>query len=155
MKNNRSYDFLAYMKTPMSKESISIIYKANKIKYEKCELFGDFVISLLTLCFDTYMGDDVTTITDGLKHFDWCWKKNIDNFKKEGFNFNSDLLCHYFKEFLIEVFYLVDNKEDADNNTKSIIMWSNLFNYTKDKSQSDMETLLEIYKIFDAEIKPC
>ena len=53
----------------MSKESIMMIYGANNIRYEKCELFNDFVQSLLMLAFDTYMGDDVTDIDDLLDIF--------------------------------------------------------------------------------------
>ena len=46
------------------------------------------------------------TEEDKLKHYQWCWEKTIDNFKKENINFKfSENDYEYFKEFFFEVFY--------------------------------------------------
>lgn len=151
MDNN--YDklsFLAYIHNPISKESISVIYASNNIKYEKCELYSDFVQSLLMLVFDTYMGDDVMTISDQKKHFKWCWDKVIENFKEEGITFKSEKLYDYFSEFMLEVFYSYDGKKPYDFTDSGILkIWNDIFTYDKSKTQADIDTLVEIYKIFE------
>jgi hypothetical protein len=142
--------FLAYINNPISKESIAIIYASNNIKYEKCELYSDFSQSLLMLAFDTYMGDDVMTIDDQIKHFKWCWEKIVDNFKKEGIYFKSSKLYNYFLEFMLEVFYTYDGKKPHDYNDVGILkIWNDIFTYDKPKTQSDIDTLIEIYNIFE------
>ena len=78
---NKTLELLNYINKPMSKESIGILYATNGIRYDKCELFNDFILSLLMLIFDTYMGDDIMTPSDQEAHFKWCWNKNIENFK--------------------------------------------------------------------------
>jgi hypothetical protein len=149
-KNNKHHNFLAYMNNPMSKESIDIIYSANKICYEKCELYSDFIQSLLMIVYSTYMGDELTDKTNQTKHFNWCWEKNISNFKNEGINFKNDKLYGYFKEYMFEVFYSIKDKNPSSFTDKiSLKMWYNIFDYEKIKTNSDVDTLIEIYKIFD------
>ena len=151
MDNN--YDklsFLAYIHNPISKESISIIYASNNIKYEKCELYGDFVHSLLMLAFDTYMGDDVMSVEDQINHFKWCWDKVIKNFKDEGIYFKNVKLYNYFLEFMLEVFYTYDGKQLYDYTDNGILkIWNDIFTYDKTKTQADIDTLIEIYEIFE------
>ena len=143
-------NFLSYINNPMSKESIEVLYSANNIKLEKCSLYGDFVQSLLMISFDTYLGDEVTNQEAQLKHFQWCWDKNIENFKLEGINFNSDKLYDYFLQFMIEVFYLYKEKKPFDSTDKGLLkIWADIFNYDKPKSNSDIDTLIEIYSIFE------
>jgi hypothetical protein len=142
--------FLAYIHNPISKESIAVIYASNNIKYEKCELYSDFVQSLLMLAFDTYMGDDVMGVEDQKKHFKWCWDKVIENFKEEGISIKSDKLYDYFLEFMLEVFYTYDGKKPYDFTDEGVLkIWSDVFTYDKSKTQADMDTLVEIYKIFE------
>ena len=154
---NNKYDrisFLAYINNPMSKESIAVLYGAHNIKFEKCELYNDFVQSLLIIAFDTYMGDDVTNIDEQLQHFQWCWKKNARNFKLEGFTFESDKLHDYFLEFMLEVFYSYKEKKQFDFTDKGLLrIWSDIFDYTKIKTNSDIDTLIEIYVIFEKSLK--
>lgn len=155
MDNN--YDklsFLAYIHNPISKESISIIYASNNIKYEKCELYGDFVQSLLMLAFDTYMGDDVMSVEDQINHFKWCWDKVIENFKEEGIYFKNIKLYDYFLEFMLEVFYTYDGKQLYDYTDNGILkIWNDIFTYDKSKTQADIDTLIEIYNIFEKSLK--
>lgn len=146
MKNKNN--FLAYINNPMSKEGIAVLYGANNIKFERCELYSDFVQSLLRLAFDTYMGDKLTNQVEQLNHFSWCWKKNAENFAREGVHIDSKRLYIYFLEFMIETYYISIDKKDETN--KSVLkLWYNLFDYTKLKTHSDMDTFIEIYLIFE------
>lgn len=142
--------FLAYITNPMSRESIEFLYEANNIKFERCELYSDFVQSLLQLVFNTYMGDEHTNLENQFKHFEWCWDKNIKNFEEEGIFFNNKKLYTYYLEFVFEVFYSNPDKENYEENEKGILRtWNDIFNYTGIKTNSDIDTLIEIYKIFD------
>jgi hypothetical protein len=133
----------------MSKESIVMVYDANNIKFERCELYNDFVQTLLRVVFETYLGDEITDDMGKLKHFYWCWDKTVNNFKKEGIIFESDKLKNYFLEFIIQVFYSVEKNETTYSDKDSLKLWSDLFDYSKQKTNSDMDTFIEIYKIFE------
>jgi hypothetical protein len=154
MNNKNRVNFLDYINTPMSKESIIVIYGANNIKYEKCELYNDFVQSLLMLAFDTYMGDDVTNIDEQENHFKWCWDTNISNFKSEGVMFQNIKLYNYFLEFMLEVFYTSTDKSIFESSGRNVLaLWDNIFDYNRVKTNADMDTLIEIYRIFEKSLK--
>ena len=130
-----------------------MIFNINNIKFEKCVLYSDFVQSLLRLAFDTYLGDDVTSVEQQLNHFKWCWGKNLNNFFSEGLLFDSPNLYNYFLEFMLEVYYTIE-KETGENIEKKLLkLWYNIFDFNKAKSQSDIDTLIEIYKIFEKSLK--
>tara|TARA_R110000782_G_scaffold21299_1_gene57330 strand:- start:23409 stop:23879 length:471 start_codon:yes stop_codon:yes gene_type:complete len=142
--------FLGYINNPMSRDDMGLLYRENNIKYEKCELFSDFALSLIITIFDTYMGDEVTCIENQLKHFNWAWDKTILNFNEEGLCFENDLLYDYYIEFMVEAFYIIPNKSEYKNIDKKIItLWVDIFDYSKIKTNSDMDVLIEIYKIFE------
>jgi hypothetical protein len=146
--------FLAYINNPLSREGLDILYSSNNIKYEKCLLYGDFVVSLLMLAFDTYMGDDVTNQDEQIKHFDWCWNKNIDNFKSEEIYFENSLLYDYFLQFMLEVFYSINDKKEYEKISSGLLsLWIDIFSFTKTKTNSDVDTLVEIYNIFEKSLK--
>jgi len=154
MDNRKALNFLKYINTPMSRESIIVLYNANNIKYEKCELYNEFIQSLIFLIYDTYMGDDITNEIDQKNHFNWCWTKNIENFDKEGFIFNSLKLKTYFLEFMLEVYYPITKKNENQTALDNIIkLWVYIFEYNNNKSKSDMDTLIEVYKMFENSIK--
>lgn len=143
-------ELLNYIKTPMSKENMDLLYSANNIRYEKCELYNDFIQSLILLIFDTYMGDDITNNVEKRNHFRWCWYKNIENFKKEGISFTSPKLHDYFLEFMSEVYYPITKKTENQSAHKNILkLWSYIFDFNALKSKSDMDTMIEVYKLFD------
>ncbi len=152
--DNKNNNFLDYINTPMSKESIAMLYDVNDIKFEKCELYSDFVQSLLRLAFDTYLGDDVTSIENQIKHFKWCWEKNKSNFISEGLIFDNPKLYNYFLEFMLEVYYSSVDKNQIEDADKLLLkLWYNIFDYTRVKTHSDMDTLIEIYQIMEKSIK--
>lgn len=154
-KESKIVDFLSYIKTPLSENSISVLYSANNIKYEKCQLFSDYIQSLLVLVFDTYMGDELTDEGERVNHFKWCWDKNNDNFKLEGINFSkNDEAYDYFLEFMSEVFYSVKGKNNKPHIQLTIrTLWLSLFSYTKIKTRSDVDNFIEIYAILDKSLK--
>ena len=152
-KNGRQ-NFLDYINRPISKESIAILYSTNNIIFEKCELYSDYVQSLLRLVFDTYLGDDITSVEQQIKHFKWCWEKNLSDFKNEGINLGSSKLYNYFLEFLLEVYYTSIDKNDNNELDKNLLkLWKNIFNFNSAKTQSDIDTLIEIYLIFEKSLK--
>jgi hypothetical protein len=151
--NSKHKNFLAYINNPMSIESIMVIYDANNVTFQKCELYGDFVQSLLRIVFDTYMGDDVTDLVGQTKHFKWCWEKNIQSFNYEGFNFQDNKLYDYFLEFMLEVFYTSEKKGLDYMDANTIKLWFDIFDYSKIKTNSEMDTFIEVYKIFENSLK--
>jgi hypothetical protein len=154
MDNRKALDFLKYINSPMSRESIIVLYNANNINHEKCELYNEFIQSLIFLVYDTYMGDDITNENEQKNHFSWCWGKNIENFDKEGFVFNSPKLKNYFLEFMLEVYYPITQKNENQVALNNIIkLWVYIFDYNNNKSKSDMDTLIEVYKMFENSLK--
>lgn len=153
---NENYDksrFLTYIHQPMSWEAIHMIYTKNNIIFKKCELFNDFVKSLLMCVFETYLGDDVTQPEEQLNHFNWCWDKTLKNFEAEGIPFKNVDLYDYFLEFTLEVFYSNKDKTKKGFETGILNIWGELFNYNKIKTNSDVDALVEIYSLMDSSIK--
>jgi hypothetical protein len=143
----------AYVNNLMSKESISLIYDANNVKYDKCQLYGDFVMSLIKLIYSTYLGDDVTDEEDRKKHFEWCWKKNVSNFEKEGIYIDSYKLSEYFFEFMFLVFYLDDDKDNEKIKEMDYKLWTEVFDCNKLKTNSEVDAFIEIYNLFEKSVK--
>lgn len=151
---DKKIKLLSYINNTMSKESIAVLYSANNIKYERCELYSDIVQSLLLLIFDTYMGDDFTNHQEQINHFKWCWDKNQENFSLEGILFDNKKLYDYFLEFSLEVYYPLTKKLENVNTHKNILnLWLFTFSYKTPKSNSDIDTFIEIYKLFDLSLK--
>jgi hypothetical protein len=145
----KTIDFIEYISKSMKKEDLLLLYKINNVTPERLELFSDFIFSLNELITQTYMGDDVTVGDDRNKHFKWCWKKVIESFKEERIYFIDSIeLFNYFQEFYKESFY---DEEDKNKEiiTKLDSFWNDLFNFNKEKTMSEYETLLELYKIFN------
>jgi len=154
MIDDKTLNFLSYINKPMNRESILLIYSANNINYEKCELYNDFIKSLMDLIFETYLGDDITDSIQQINHFNCCWNKTIDNFKEDGILLGDKKLYNYFLEFIMEVYYPIKNKDENKNAQHNIVkLWSYIFDYNNNKSQSDIETLIEVYKMFENSIK--
>jgi len=152
---DKTLDFLSYIKNNLSEHTLIMLYDANKVRFDKCQIYSDFVCSLLLIVFDTYMGDEYTDKEQRISHFNWCWDKNISNFKEEGIIFKSIVeLKDYFKEFLIEVYYNIEDKESKPYISENLIsLWEYLFDYKKPKSQSDVDSFIEIYNIFEKSLK--
>lgn len=152
-------NFFNYLTKPITHEDVLVWFEANNIIYEKLELFSDFSLSLYELIRKTYLGEsDVpvdTKITlsdeDNQKHFEWCWKRTLDNFEKEGIKFSSRGEHYdYFKSFFFEVFY--NQKEEYLKNSVGEF-FDDLFNMEKGFTKSDLDMVSTMYKFLDKSIK--
>lgn len=151
-------NFFSYISKPVTDEELQFWIDSNDICYQKIELYEDFVKSLISLVYKTYLGDtegQETNITvtndDNLKHFNWCWSKTIDNFRKEGIYFNED---GEHKEFMMsffeETFYNQKIKEVKMSLSK---FFDEVFNLEKSPTKSDLDLLTSIYKSLDKNLK--
>ena len=150
MENN----FFNYITKQLQKDEVDIWLKTNNIIPEKMELYYDFCNSLYLKITETYLGDSevnetkiIMTSDDKLNHFNWCWNKVLEDFKKEEILFekNGDHY-EYFKIFYDEIFY----KQDDTKIRNSIdIFFRDVFDFEKSFTRSDLDMILEIYKNLD------
>ena len=146
--NSNIHNFLAYMNMPLNEEEINLIYRANNVNYERCQIYYDFLESLFSLIYETYLGEEYINGEQELKHFNWCLNKVIENFKKENIHFKvkknfKDMTFSYVKE----IFYDEKNKDVYGD--RMIKFWNHVFKYDGIKSKSDLDAFIEMYKILD------
>lgn len=144
--------FLTYIKRMMPEQNKNIILESNGITFDKCELYSDFTSSILMIVFETYLGDNLTNIDKQIEHFEWCWNKNLSNFKEEGIDFDNLELFNYFLEFTLEVFYCFEDKDETFTDDV-LSIWNKLYDIEINKTESDLDSLIEIYKIFEKTLK--
>lgn len=151
-------NFFNWISKPMDSEDVEIWFNMNNMIPEKGELFFDFCVSLFTLMKETYLGDDSlnneTRVTlseeDKKKHFEWCWNKTIDNFKKENIRFNTKgEHFDYFNSFFMEVYYTQKNISVRDSIDSFL---KDLFNRKIPFTKSDLDLYTELYKLLDKNI---
>jgi hypothetical protein len=96
------------------------------------------------------LGDDVVITYDDKKaHFDWCWNKNIDNFNKENIKLpNIGEHYYYYYNYFNDVFYEKTDKS-LELSNKIIEFWANTFSLTRNKTKSEYDLFIDIYKIMD------
>lgn len=142
-------EFNKFLNERMDEDQIELFYRVNYINPLKAELFKDFTISLLDLIHNTYPGDDVYSDDYFLNHFNYCFKRVINNFKSEQLYFDGDDkdLSDYFYSTLEETYYSDKDKDKIILILKSL--YDKIFDMeSQNKTQSDMEILLDIYKSF-------
>tara|TARA_R110000868_G_scaffold30911_2_gene113766 strand:- start:32 stop:490 length:459 start_codon:yes stop_codon:yes gene_type:complete len=146
-------NFFNWMTKPVPKEEIILWFNIHNMTYEKIELCGDFFKSLNQIIMDTYLGDSTseTKISlsneDNLSHFEWCWTKVIENFKKENIIIKSDGdHKDYFQSFFMDTFY----NQTESNLKQSIPKFLNeIFEIGITYSKSDLDLLTELYKLIE------
>jgi hypothetical protein len=151
-------NFFLYISKPVDDEEFNFWVDSNNICYLKMELFQDFVISLVNLVYNTYLGHETTIETnikiteeDNLKHFDWCWGKTISNFNKEGIYF--ELYGEhktFLKSFLDETFY---SQKVTEVRMSLIKFFSEVFNLETMFTKSDLDLLTTLYKSLEKNLK--
>ena len=156
MKRYNMDQFFNWLSKPMDLEDIETWNQANNIIPEFAELFEDFCFSLYYLIRSTYLGDSHgnyretkigITHEDKLAHFNWCWDKTINNFKKENINFEfSSDDSEYFESFYFEVFY--DQKDEGIREALEDF-FIQLFNRKRQISKSDLEMFTDLYKTLE------
>ena len=146
-------NFFNWMTKALPKEEIIIWFNIHNMTYEKIELYGDIFKSLNQIILDTYLGDNVseTKISlsdeDNESHFEWCWKKTIDDFKRENIHikYEGDHK-DYFKSFYMDTFY--NQNEDKIKESISKFL-SEIFDVGLTYSKSDLDLLTELYKLIE------
>jgi len=147
------------MMKPVNHDDVEVWFNVNNMIYEKRQLFSDFTFSLYYLISSTYLGDDLDNTSetklvlsqeDKLKHFDWCWKKTLDNFSKESIRFDvKGEHREYYEKFFMDLFYNAENKTISENIVK---FFQELFDEEKMFTKSDLDMLTEIYKLLNKNI---
>ena len=127
------------------------------MSYEKIELYGDITKSLNQIIADTYLGDNnsetkiVLSEEDKQLHFDWCWDKMVENFRKENI-----IIKHggehkdYFKSFFTDTFYS-QTKETLRGTIGKFL--GEIFDTDMSYSKSDLDLLTELYKLMEKNIE--
>lgn len=147
-------NFFSYISKPIDKEDLQLWIDGNNICYLKFDMFNDFVSSLVNLIYDTYLGNDDFKTTniklnkeDDEKHFDWCWNKIIENFKKEEIYFESEGEHYvFFKGFIGETFYNQDINEVRYSLNR---FFEEIFNLDGVHTMSDLDLLKQVYRTLD------
>jgi hypothetical protein len=145
-KNEESITYETY------KEQIDIWYRTHNIIQEKTELYYDFISSLLNIIDETYLGSDIIQTDDDMNsHFNWCFNKVADNFKQEKIYF-IDKSGHY--EYMWVLFYKGYYTCDTENKAEILRDYFKLiFNFNKAKTPIELESFIDLYKIFDQNLK--
>lgn len=151
-------NFFTYISKPVDREEVKLWLEVNDICYHKFELYSDFVNSLVELIYDTYLGNDTSKTTnivledeDNSKHFDWCWERVIDNFKKENITFiKKGEHYDFFKGFIIETFY---NQKINEVKFSLDKFFKEIFYLDGPHTMSDLDLLKQIYKSLDKNIQ--
>ncbi len=143
-------DFIGYLTKPLSIGQIDYLNKLNSVNIEKVELYHDFIISLMYIINDTYLGDDIIdNEAKVVKHFNWCWSLNIENFKKENINIiERGVHYYYYLDYFITFYYNIENKDTQQIN-KIREFWGLILTMNQLKSKSEYDIFIEIYKIQD------
>lgn len=145
----KNIDFIEYISKPMEERDILLLLKINGFTVERANLLLDFVQSITQKIVRTYLGDTLMTTEDKRKHFDWCWKSVLKDFSKENIFFNKKgSLYDYFLSFFNEIFYLEQEKEEKKFQ-KTLYFIINSFNYKRLKTKSEIDSFLDLYKIFN------
>lgn len=159
------YDFYNYIRKPLDENEVKTYFLVNNIKKDVVKLINDFIYSLLDNIHSTYLGKEyINTLEEINNHFNWCFNKVIEDFKKEGFDFSKNQqISKYFYDYAIvsvyQRFEISDgvSKENDDikydelpiednwsNNT-----WNKVFTYNYKKTESDLDIMLDLCKMFD------
>lgn len=153
-------NFFEWMSKPVPEDEVVIWFNVHNMIYEKIELYGDIFKTLNYVIRDTYMGDNISesietkislTTEDKRAHFEWCWNKTVDDFKKE----NISILREgghrdYFEGFFIETFYSQTEQFVKESIPKFL---NELFNMSTTFTKSDLDMITEMYKLMEKNIE--
>jgi hypothetical protein len=143
-------EFMNYITNPLTSDQMNLLYKANDIKFDRCNLYYDFIKSLNKVIVDTYLGSEyISTEREVKEHYLWCFNKVVSIFKEEQILFDDvEKLKEYFFYFYDELFY-----KDSDkllNKLDNLAEFS--FDFHRIKSRSDIDIMIELYKLFEKSI---
>ena len=68
---------------------------------DRVEIYKDFTINLLNYIYDYYLDKETLSDDNDIRnHFNWCFNKVCDEFKKENLDFSKNKpLKEYFHQF--------------------------------------------------------
>lgn len=152
-------NFYSWMMKPINHDDVEVWFNVNNMIHERRQLFSDFTFGLHDLIKSTYLGDDIENKTETkvvmtqqekLSHFEWCWKKTLENFSKENIKFSiNGEHKNYYEKFFMDLFYNAESKMISDNISK---FFEELFDEEKMFTKSDLDMLTEIYKLLNKNI---
>lgn len=150
-------NFFNWLIMPIPNDEVVVWFSINNMSYEKIDLYGDISKSLTRIIMDTYLGDDISetkiTLTDedNKSHFDWCWSKLVEDFKKENININHNgEHKDYFESFFMDIYY---NQKDKSVKGSIDKFLNEIFDTEITYSKSDLDLLTDLYKMMEKNIK--
>lgn len=157
---NSMENFFNWMSKPIPTDEVVIWFNVHNMIYERIDLYGDIFKSLNHIIIDTYMGESLgnssetkilLTQEDKDLHFEWCWNKMVENFKKENININLEgNHKNYFKEFYTDTFY---NQPEKSIKESIPVFLDELFDIFKPFSKSDLDMITEMYKLMEKNVE--
>lgn len=153
-------NFFNWMSKPIPTDEVVIWFNVHNMIYERIELYGDIFKTLNHIIIDTYMGEPMgnssetkisLTQEDKNLHFEWCWNKMVENFKKENININSNGdHKDYFKSFYMDTFY---NQSEKSVKESIPVFLDEIFDIFKPFSKSDLDMITEMYKLLEKNVE--
>ena len=150
-------NFFNWMSKPIPKDEVVIWFNVHNMNYERIELYGDIFKSLNHIIIDTYMGEETSETKISLSqedkelHFEWCWNKMVEDFRKENIIIkHGGEHKNYFQSFFFDTFY-----NQSEKNVKEAIpnFLFEVFDVEKPFSKSDLDILTELYKLMEKNIE--
>ena len=153
-------NFFNWMSKPIPADEVIIWFNVHNMIYERIELYGDIFKTLNHIIIDTYMGEPTggssetkisMTQEDKDLHFEWCWNKLVENFKKENISINS-MGDHkdYLKSFYMDTFY---NQPEKSVKESIPVFLDEIFDVFKPFSKSDLDMITEMYKLMEKNVE--
>lgn len=146
-------NFFNWMTKPIPKDEVIIWFNIHNMNYEKIELYGDISKSLTTIIMDTYLGENssetkiLLSEEDNKSHFNWCWNKMIEDFRKENIIIKSNGdHKEYFESFFMDTFYN-QSRESIKHSINKFL--NEIFDTEMTYSKSDLDLLTELYKLME------
>ena len=154
---NSMENFFNWMSKPIPQDEVIIWFNIHNMNYERIELYGDIFKSLNYIIIDTYMGEETNETKISLSHedkelhFEWCWNKMVEDFKRENI-----IIKHggehkeYFRSFFFDTFYNQSERNVKDSIPNFLV---EVFDVEKPFSKSDLDILTELYKLMEKNIE--
>jgi hypothetical protein len=150
-------NFFNWLTKPIPNEEVIIWFNINNMSYEKIELYGDISKSLTAIVMDTYLGNNISETKinlsdeDNKSHFNWCWNKLVQDFKKENIDISpTGEHKDYFESFFMDIFYN-QTKESIKSSINTFL--NEIFDTEMVFSKSDLDLLTDLYKLMEKNVK--